>query len=122
VVPIRERLQFVTAKQERRPAKRPRFAIWRCGTGAPGRRSWRIRLHPALFAEDWPEYSTETAELGLYMFAACAFATLLQHPDDGQWQFQRDIHCHVRMMAITVAPIASHVNAARIAGLNMKLE
>jgi aquaporin Z len=29
----------------------------------------------------WPEYLMETAELGVYMFAACAFATLLEHPD-----------------------------------------
>jgi aquaporin Z len=28
----------------------------------------------------WPEYLMEAAELGLYMFFACAFATLLQHP------------------------------------------
>lgn len=32
-----------------------------------------LRLH-------WPEYLMEAAELGLYMFATCAFATLLQHP------------------------------------------
>ncbi len=28
----------------------------------------------------WPEYLMEAGELGLYMFFACAFATLLQHP------------------------------------------
>jgi aquaporin Z len=28
----------------------------------------------------WPEYLMETCELGLYMFFACAFATLVQHP------------------------------------------
>src|SRR5262245_1415030 len=32
-----------------------------------------LRLH-------WPEYLMEAGELGLYMFFACAFATLLQHP------------------------------------------
>lgn len=32
-----------------------------------------LRLH-------WPEYLMEAAELALYMFFACAFATLLQHP------------------------------------------
>jgi aquaporin Z len=32
-----------------------------------------LRLH-------WPEYLMESAELALYMFVACAFATLLQHP------------------------------------------
>src|SRR5215469_935091 len=28
----------------------------------------------------WPEYLMEAAELGLYMFLTCSFATLLQHP------------------------------------------
>ena len=28
----------------------------------------------------WPEYLMEAGELVLYMFLACAFATLLQHP------------------------------------------
>src|SRR5260370_18599746 len=28
----------------------------------------------------WPEYRVEAGELALYMFFACAFATLLQHP------------------------------------------
>jgi len=32
-----------------------------------------LRLH-------WPEYAMEAGELGTYMFFACAFATLLQHP------------------------------------------
>ena len=32
-----------------------------------------LRLH-------WPEYLMEAGELALYMFLACAFATLLQHP------------------------------------------
>ena len=32
-----------------------------------------LRLH-------WPEYLMEAGELGLYMFFACALATLLQHP------------------------------------------
>jgi aquaporin Z len=32
-----------------------------------------FRLH-------WPEYLMEAGELGLYIFFACAFATLLQHP------------------------------------------
>lgn len=32
-----------------------------------------LRLH-------WPEYLMETGEVALYMFCACAFATLLQHP------------------------------------------
>jgi aquaporin Z len=32
-----------------------------------------IRLH-------WPEYLMEAAEMGLYLFVTCFFATLLQHP------------------------------------------
>jgi aquaporin Z len=32
-----------------------------------------LRLH-------WPEYSMELAEMGLYLFLTCVFATLLQHP------------------------------------------
>ena len=28
----------------------------------------------------WPEYAMEVAELGSYLFVACVFATLLQHP------------------------------------------
>jgi aquaporin Z len=32
-----------------------------------------LRLH-------WPEYLMEAGELGLYLFFACAFATMLQHP------------------------------------------
>ena len=32
-----------------------------------------LRLH-------WPEYVMELAEMGLYLFFTCAFATLLQHP------------------------------------------
>jgi aquaporin Z len=33
-----------------------------------------LRLH-------WPEYLMEAGELALYMFFACSFTTLLQHPD-----------------------------------------
>src|SRR5262245_33172141 len=34
----------------------------------------------ASFRFHWTEYLMEAGELGLYMFFACAFATLLQHP------------------------------------------
>jgi aquaporin Z len=34
----------------------------------------------ASVAFHWPEYLVEAAELGLYMFITCVFATLLQHP------------------------------------------
>jgi len=39
-----------------------------------------IRLH-------WPEYLMEAGELALYMFFACAFATLLQHPASSATHF-----------------------------------
>src|SRR5215467_15715615 len=32
-----------------------------------------LRLH-------WPEYAMEFAEMGLYLFLTCIFATLFQHP------------------------------------------
>jgi aquaporin Z len=28
----------------------------------------------------WPEYAMELAQMGLYLFFTCVFATLLQHP------------------------------------------
>jgi aquaporin Z len=42
-----------------------------CGHALDGVRS--LRLH-------WPEYLMEAAELGAYLFFACASATLFQHP------------------------------------------
>jgi len=35
----------------------------------------------------WPEYAMELAELGSYLFVACVFATLLQHPASIVQQF-----------------------------------
>jgi aquaporin Z len=35
----------------------------------------------------WPEYLMEAGELALYMFLACAFATLIQHPSSPVRQF-----------------------------------
>jgi aquaporin Z len=32
------------------------------------------------FAEHWPEYLMEAAELGLFMVSACSFTVLLEHP------------------------------------------
>src|SRR5215471_14213864 len=42
-------------------------------------RSWALSALRTLGLH-WPEYLMEAGELGLYMFFACAFATLLQHP------------------------------------------
>jgi len=40
------------------------------------------RRHQAVvaFAENWPEYLMEAAELGLFMVSACSFTVLLEHP------------------------------------------
>src|SRR5215472_14993751 len=42
-------------------------------------RSWALSALKTLGLH-WPEYLMEAGEFGLYMFFACAFATLLQHP------------------------------------------
>ncbi len=54
------------------------------GTSAP-RRATPIRRSDGLSAVaslrfHWPEYLMEAAELGLYLFSACAFSTLVWHP------------------------------------------
>ena len=55
---------------QRRGVQRRRKTLRRCDAlNALG----ALRLH-------WPEYLMEAGDLGLYMFFACAFATLLQHP------------------------------------------
>jgi aquaporin Z len=40
---------------------------------------WRRQMHDAL-RQHWPEYMMEAAGLGLFMFAACGFGTLLEYP------------------------------------------
>lgn len=40
---------------------------------------WSTRMLAAL-KQHWPEYLMEAAELGLFMFSACAFTVLLAHP------------------------------------------
>ena len=40
---------------------------------------WTTRMLDAL-KKHWPEYLMEAAELGLFMFSACAFTVLLFHP------------------------------------------
>ncbi len=48
--------------------------------GTPERSiQWPIRMAEA-FKKHWPEYLMEAAELGLFMFSACAFTVLLFHP------------------------------------------
>jgi aquaporin Z len=49
----------------------------KCRNGQPRKEALNavasLRLH-------WPEYLMEVAEMGLYLFVTCFFATLLQHP------------------------------------------
>jgi hypothetical protein len=40
---------------------------------------WTTRMFDAL-KKHWPEYLLEAAELGLFMFSACAFTVVLYHP------------------------------------------
>jgi aquaporin Z len=40
---------------------------------------WSTQMFEAL-KKHWPEYLMEAAELGLFMFSACAFTVLLYHP------------------------------------------
>lgn len=40
---------------------------------------WPTRMAEA-FKKHWPEYLMEAAELGMFMFSACAFTVLLFHP------------------------------------------
>lgn len=47
----------------------------------------RASIALGTLALHWPEYLMEAGELGLYMFFACAFATLLQHPASPVRQF-----------------------------------
>ena len=54
---------------------------------------WSTQMADA-FRNHWPEYFMEAAELGLFMFSACAFTVLLFHPasplaqaiHDGVWR------------------------------------
>jgi aquaporin Z len=49
-------------------------------TGSPEKAiRWSTRMADAL-KQHWPEYLMEAAELGLFMFSACAFTVLLYHP------------------------------------------
>ena len=42
--------------------------------------SRRVERMVEAFNQHWPEYLMEAAELGLFMFSACAFSVLLYHP------------------------------------------
>ena len=60
---------------------------------SPSSIRWSVRMFDAL-KKHWPEYLMEAAELGLFMFSACAFTVLLFHPSspvartihDGVWR------------------------------------
>ena len=48
-------------------------------TKSEGSIRWSKQMFDAL-KKHWPEYLMEAAELGLFMFSACAFTVLLYHP------------------------------------------
>lgn len=50
----------------------------------------------------WPEYLMEAGELALYMFAVCAFATLLQHPASPVRHFIADAVARRALMGLWV--------------------
>ena len=50
---------------------------------------WSTRMIDA-FKKHWPEYLMESAELGLFMFSACAFSVLLFHPSSPITQMIHD--------------------------------
>jgi aquaporin Z len=60
-----------------------RFDAGSGGIGSPGatrlRRAY-IQLHMERLRRHWPEYAMEALELAVFMVAAAAFASLLQHP------------------------------------------
>jgi len=68
-------------------------AAWISATAPQNATGWSTRMFTAL-QEHWPEYLMEGAELGLFMFSACAFTVLLYHPSspvaqtihDGVWR------------------------------------
>jgi aquaporin Z len=64
---------------------------WRRDTKSGAAMAWLLQSDPEAFERQpgtafdslrchWPEYLMEGAGLAIYMFFACAFATLLQHP------------------------------------------
>jgi aquaporin Z len=54
-------------------------AMWMAIGTSPGSIQWPTRMAEA-FKRHWPEYLMEAAELGLFMFSACALTVLLFHP------------------------------------------
>ena len=66
-----------------RTVERMRWHSWRALRPSEGLSAAEsLRLH-------WPEYLMEAGELGVYLFMACALATLLQHPASPLHQYVR---------------------------------
>lgn len=66
---------------------------------------WLTRMSDAL-KKHWPEYLMEAAELGLFMFSACAFTVLLYHPSSPLAQIVHDGVLRRLMMGIAMGSTA----------------
>jgi aquaporin Z len=52
--------------------------------------------------EHWPEYLMEAAELGIFMFSACGFGVLLEHPDSPVRQMLADPFVRRMLMGLAM--------------------
>jgi aquaporin Z len=66
---------------------------------------WSNRMLEA-FQKHWPEYLMEAAELGLFMFSACAFTVLLYHPSSAVAQIIPDGLVRRLMMGLAMGSTA----------------
>jgi aquaporin Z len=66
---------------------------------------WSTQMVDAL-KNHWPEYFMEAAELGLFMFSACAFTVLLYHPSSALAQTVHDGVMRRLLMGIAMGATA----------------
>lgn len=113
---VRRDLQtFLSRSGKNMPLHSPMLFRWRKAGRNIGHADMRkqlttissIRLH-------WPEYLMEIGEITIYMFFACGFATLLQHPASPVRQFivSSLSRCISMGFAIAATVIAIRVRAA----------
>ena len=74
-------------------------------TGPDSPVRWTTRMADAL-KNHWPEYLMEAAELGLFMFSACAFTVLLNHPSSPLTQTIHDGLLRRLMMGMAMGSTA----------------
>src|SRR5438552_8742626 len=70
------------------------------------RRSDGLSVASATLRHHWPEYAMELAELGSYLFVACVFATLLQHPASIVQQFITRVVARRALMGLAMGATA----------------